>query len=75
MAAYVKQADQVVLILSKAEATAFNEFIGFMQEWVDQEEVEIPPRVNHEKEKARDRAIRALDVACNPGSRSGAAIQ
>jgi len=73
MAAYVKQADQVVLILSKAEATALNDRLMRTQE-----EAEISFGLepsNNSTAAALDRARRALDTACNPSSRSGAAIQ
>lgn len=68
MAAYVKQADQVVLILSKAEANALRD----MAEFAD---AHCPPRPNNSTAEARSRAYRAICTACEPGSRSGAAIQ
>lgn len=69
MAAYVKQADQVVLILSKAEANALLSLAAYA---VDEEAVETR---NHSVIEAQRRAFKALEIACEPGSRSGAAIQ
>ena len=69
MAAYVKQADQVVLIMSKAEAIALLNLAAYA---VDKG---VKLSTNNSVVEAQDRAFRALDVACNPGSRSGAAIQ
>jgi hypothetical protein len=73
MAAYVKQQDQIVLILSKAEATALNERIRITDG--DAQEVYDAMPLNTSTAAALDRAQRALSVACEPGSRSGAAIQ
>jgi len=68
MAAYVKQSDQVVLILSKAEANALLSLAAYA---VDEEAVETK---NHSVVEAQRRAFQALEVACQPGSRMGAAI-
>lgn len=68
MAAYVKQADQVVLILTKAEASALRELA-----LRGKSEEQIEP-LNPSTESAQDRAFRTLEIACEPGSRSGAAI-
>jgi Arc/MetJ family transcription regulator len=73
MAAYVRQQGQIVLILSKAEATALQERIEITED-AAQEVYEIA-RLNGEKSAALDRAKRALSIACEAGSRSGAAIQ
>ena len=73
MAAYVKQQDQVVLILSKAEALALKDRLDRTQEGWDVV-VELFPS-NNSTAAALDRAQRALAVACEPSSRSGAAIQ
>ena len=69
MAAYVKQADHVVLILSKAEAKALLD----LATWAFDRGAVLSK--NNSVVEAQDRAFKALDVACNPGSRSGAAIQ
>jgi len=69
MAAYVKQADQVVLIMSKEEATALLNLASYA---IDKG---VKLSTNNSVLEAQDRAFRALDVACNQGSRSGAAIQ
>lgn len=73
MAAYVKQHDQIVLILSKAEASALNDRILRTQDGWKVAADAFPQ--NGMKASALDRAQRALSVACEPGSRSGAAIQ
>lgn len=73
MAAYVKQADQVVLILTKAEATALNNRLVEADQSCEDEELAEP--INNSTAAALDRARRALSVACEPGSRSGASIQ
>lgn len=70
MAAYVKQADQVVLIMSKAEANALSDLVRYAQT-----ESEFGKPVNVARAAAEDRAVRALAAAVAPGSRSGAAIQ
>ncbi len=69
MAAYVKQADQVALILSKAEASALLELA------LNGEDKAATEAVNNSTASARNRAVRALEVACNPGSRVGAAYE
>jgi len=68
MSAYVKQGDQVVLLLSRAEANALLSLAAYA---VDREEVETK---NHSVIEAQRRAFRALEIACDAGSRSGAAI-
>ena len=72
MAAYVKQGDNIVLLLSKAEANALCDFgaAAFLRECE-----EGATKRNPMTEAAFDRAWRALETACEPSSRSGAAIQ
>lgn len=69
MAAYVKHGDQVVLSLSKGEAAALLELA------LAAEDRAARHSVNPMVAAARNRAVRALETACQPGSRSGAAIQ
>lgn len=69
MAIYAKQADQIVLVMSKAEANALLALATYA---VDLEKVETK---NHSVIEAQRRAFTALETACNPSSRSGAAIQ
>ena len=69
MAAYVKQGEQIVLLLSKAEATALLSLAAWA---VDSEAVETK---NHSVIEAQRRAFKALEIACEPSSRSGAAIK
>lgn len=68
MSAYVKQGDQIVLLLSKAEAKALLSLAAYA---VDEEAVETR---NHAVIEAQRRAFKALEIACEPSSRSGAAI-
>lgn len=68
MAAYVKQADQVVLIFSHAEAVALRDLALYAEQATAQEPV------NNATKAARDRATRAISIACERASRSGAAI-
>ena len=68
MSAYVKQADQVVLLLSKAEAQALLTLATYA---LDRGAVLSK---NISVVEAQDRAFRALSVACERSSRSGAAI-
>lgn len=69
MAAYLKQADQVVLILSKAEANALFHLAEIGQIKDGQR------AVNGATREVRDRAFRAISTATTPGSRSGARIE
>lgn len=68
MAAYVKHGDQIVLALSKGEASALLEIA------LDGEKAASKVMTNNAVRHARDRALRALEIACEPGSRSGQAI-
>jgi hypothetical protein len=69
MAAYVKQAEQIVLIFSKAEANALLDLALVGADRMGQNPV------NGSTADARIRSVKALEVACTPSSRSGAAIQ
>ena len=69
MAAYVKHGDQIVLSLSKGEASALLALV------IVGERTAARHTANHSVVAARDRAVKALETACEPGSRSGAAIQ
>lgn len=69
MAAYVKHGDQIVLSLSKGEAAALLELA------LNGEDRAATNSCNPSVSSARNRAVRALETACQPGSRSGAAIQ
>lgn len=71
MAAYVKDRDSVVLLMSKAEAAALNEFVQMAR--ID-DELDARRPANGETAKALDRATRALDAASNSASRTGARI-
>ena len=68
MAAYVKQGDQIVLILSKAEGVALRDLATYAEAAIAEEST------NPSTNAARDRAVRAICVACEPGSRSGATV-
>lgn len=75
MAAYVKQADQVVLILTKAEATALRDLMTFAHDYARKIEHSRGQPVTGQVAHARERACRALSIACEPGSRPGASIK
>lgn len=68
MAAYVKHGDQIVLSFTKGEASALLEVVTLGEGRA------IESAKNPSVAAARYRAIRALETACEPGSRSGAAI-
>lgn len=70
MAAYVKHGDQIVLALSKGEAAALLDVV-----LAGEEELARRPAPNNSVSAARNRAVRALETACEASSRSGAAIQ
>lgn len=73
MAAYVKQADQFVILFSKAEAKALCDFIRRAKVTIDRDfETD---ELNNSTAAALNRAIRTVETVCEPGSRSGAAIQ
>lgn len=67
MAAYVKNAEQVVLALSRAEARAL------LAAALRSESAQVEP-LNGATQAARSRALRALELACSTSSRSGAEI-
>lgn len=69
MAAYVKQSDQVVLILSLAEANALFD-MAETGKIADDHKV-----FNGSTQEVRNRAFRAISTATTPGSRSGARIE
>lgn len=69
MAAYVKQSDQVALIMTKAEASALND----LAQWALARRKEKPQ--NNMTASAEERAVRALETSCMTGSRMGAAFQ
>ena len=69
MAAYVKQADQICLALSKAEAEALCAVVHA------QLERRASGPKNPSVASAEDRAIRALETSLQTGSRMGAAFQ
>lgn len=69
MAAYVKQGDQIVLLLSRAEAQALRDLALYAEHALADDVI------NKQTKLAADRASRALSIACEPSSRSGAAIQ
>ncbi len=69
MAAYVKQADQVALIFSKAEANALNDLV----QWALARRRDTPQ--NNMTASAEERAVRAVETACMTGSRMGASFQ
>ena len=69
MAAYVKQADQICLALSKAEAEAL---CAVVHAHLDQRS--SGPK-NPSVASAEERAVRALETSVQRGSRMGAAFQ
>lgn len=68
MAAYVKQGDNIVLMFSKAEATALRDLANYADDATAGE-----PR-NGSTAAAQSRAVRAINVATSNTARSGAAI-
>jgi hypothetical protein len=69
MSAYVKNGDTIALLLSIAEATALRDLANRkMSGWQNL------GTGNNQTLAAQDRAVRALETACERGSRSGARI-
>ena len=68
MSAYVKNGDQLIICLSKAEANAL---LGVVQQGLALREQS--PR-NGMTVEAERKAIRALETVCQPGSRMGASF-
>lgn len=68
MSAYVKQSDQVALIFSKAEASALNDLV--QSALARRREGPANPTTA----AAEERAVRAVETACQTGSRMGAAF-
>ena len=69
MAAYVKQGDSIVLMLSVGEAMALRDAA------IHADESGYFKNQNNSPAQARKRATKALEVACERGSRSGARIE
>ena len=68
MAAYAKQGENIVLLLSLGEAMALRDAAQYA------DESGYFKNQNNSQAKARARATRALEVACERSSRSGARI-
>lgn len=66
MAAYTRQGDFVALLLSKAEAKALRDLANY----ADHALAEEPE--NGSTKSARNRALDAINAACNTSARSGA---